>query len=69
MWKLRQTWNEVFPIKKMFALDVRVHSIDPAWPITSLPPGTLSEKAIKVKSFFFLKIKKNILILNMIKAY
>lgn len=53
MWKLRQTWSEVFPVKKMFALDVRVHSIDPAWPVMSLPPGTLSERAIKVTSSFF----------------
>lgn len=35
MFKLRQTWNEVFPQKKLFALDVRVHAIDPAWPITA----------------------------------
>ncbi|XP_073991585.1 uncharacterized protein [Rhodnius prolixus] len=35
MFKLRQTWNEVFPQKKLLALDVRVHAIDPAWPITA----------------------------------
>lgn len=38
MFKLRQTWNEVFPAKKLYALDARVHSIDPAWPITAPPP-------------------------------
>uniref|UniRef100_A0A224X4V7 Pre-mRNA cleavage complex 2 protein Pcf11 n=1 Tax=Panstrongylus lignarius TaxID=156445 RepID=A0A224X4V7_9HEMI len=37
MFKLRQTWNDVFPPKKLFALDVRVHAIDPAWPITATP--------------------------------
>ncbi|CAG2053802.1 unnamed protein product [Timema podura] len=41
MFKLRQTWNEVFPPKKLYALDVRVSSIDPAWPITALPTGTI----------------------------
>ncbi|XP_014218936.1 uncharacterized protein LOC106647177 isoform X2 [Copidosoma floridanum] len=41
MWKVRTTWNEVFPAKKLYALDVRVQKIDPAWPITSkLPAGT-----------------------------
>ena len=38
MFKLRQTWNDVFPPKKLYAIDVRVHSIDPAWPITAPPP-------------------------------
>lgn len=38
MFKLRQTWNEVFPPKKLYAVDVRVSSIDPAWPITAVPP-------------------------------
>ncbi|XP_066998871.2 uncharacterized protein [Anabrus simplex] len=38
MFKLRQTWNEVFPAKKLYAMDVRVSSIDPAWPITAPVP-------------------------------
>ncbi|XP_011684445.1 PREDICTED: uncharacterized protein LOC105447883 isoform X2 [Wasmannia auropunctata] len=45
MWKLRQTWNDVFPPKKLFSLDVRVNSIDPAWPVTapsaSIPSGSI----------------------------
>lgn len=49
MFKLRQTWNEVFPAKKLYALDVRVQCIDPAWPITA-PPPTLS---IHVNPRFF----------------
>ncbi|XP_063228408.1 serine/arginine repetitive matrix protein 2-like isoform X2 [Bacillus rossius redtenbacheri] len=36
MFKLRMTWNEVFPAKKLYALDVRVSSMDPAWPV--MPP-------------------------------
>ncbi|XP_046395554.1 uncharacterized protein LOC124162898 isoform X2 [Ischnura elegans] len=38
MFKLRQTWNEVFPLKKLYAVDVRVNSMDPAWPITAPTP-------------------------------
>jgi len=41
MFKLRQTWSDVFPPKKLYALDVRVQSIDPAWPITAPPPSSI----------------------------
>ncbi|XP_020280817.1 uncharacterized protein LOC109853274 isoform X2 [Pseudomyrmex gracilis] len=51
MWKLRQTWNDVFPPKKLFSLDVRVQSIDPAWPITA-PPTTMSSGSIHVNPRF-----------------
>ncbi|KAA0720086.1 Pre-mRNA cleavage complex 2 protein [Triplophysa tibetana] len=39
LFKLRSTWEEIFPLKKLFALDVRVNSVDPAWPIKPLPPN------------------------------
>ncbi|KAJ8405888.1 hypothetical protein AAFF_G00313250 [Aldrovandia affinis] len=39
LFKLRSTWDEIFPLKKLYALDVRVNSVDPAWPITRLPPN------------------------------
>lgn len=39
LFKLRSTWEEIFPLKKLFALDVRVNSVDPAWPIKQLPPN------------------------------
>uniref|UniRef100_A0A8C6WUS9 Pre-mRNA cleavage complex 2 protein Pcf11 n=1 Tax=Neogobius melanostomus TaxID=47308 RepID=A0A8C6WUS9_9GOBI len=39
LFKLRSTWDEVFPAKKLYALDVRVSSVDPAWPIKPLPPA------------------------------
>ncbi|KAI4877910.1 hypothetical protein NFI96_017407 [Prochilodus magdalenae] len=39
LFKLRSTWDEIFPLKKLFALDVRVNSVDPAWPIKPLPPN------------------------------
>nr|XP_020479955.1 pre-mRNA cleavage complex 2 protein Pcf11 [Monopterus albus] len=37
LFKLRSTWDDVFPLKKLYALDVRVNSLDPAWPIKPLP--------------------------------
>uniref|UniRef100_A0A8C9R3S9 Pre-mRNA cleavage complex 2 protein Pcf11 n=1 Tax=Scleropages formosus TaxID=113540 RepID=A0A8C9R3S9_SCLFO len=39
LFKLRSTWDEIFPLKKLYALDVRVNSIDPAWPVKPLPPN------------------------------
>ncbi|XP_029923941.1 pre-mRNA cleavage complex 2 protein Pcf11 [Myripristis murdjan] len=38
LFKLRSTWDDVFPLKKLYALDVRVNNLDPAWPIKPLPP-------------------------------
>ncbi|KYN37984.1 Pre-mRNA cleavage complex 2 protein Pcf11 [Trachymyrmex septentrionalis] len=51
MWKLRQTWNDVFPPNKLFSLDVRVQSIDPAWPITA-PPTSIPSGSIHVNPRF-----------------
>ncbi|KAM4701636.1 pre-mRNA cleavage complex 2 protein Pcf11 [Discoglossus pictus] len=39
LYKLRSTWDEIFPSKKLYALDVRVNTIDPAWPVKPLPPN------------------------------
>lgn len=35
MFKLRQTWNDVLPKAKLYAMDVQIRQIDPAWPITT----------------------------------
>lgn len=35
MFNLRQTWNEVFPQTKLYALDVKVNVMDGNWPITA----------------------------------
>lgn len=35
MFNLRQTWNEIFPAPKLYALDVKVNMIDTNWPITA----------------------------------
>ncbi|CAG9826753.1 unnamed protein product [Diabrotica balteata] len=39
MFKLRQTWNEVFPQMKLYAIDVQISLLDPAWPVTAKPPS------------------------------
>ncbi|KAM6986999.1 pre-mRNA cleavage complex 2 protein Pcf11 [Aplochiton taeniatus] len=38
LFKLRSTWDEIFPLKKLYALDLKVNSCDPAWPVKPLPP-------------------------------
>lgn len=35
MFSLRQTWNDVFTQPKLYALDLKVNGVDPAWPITA----------------------------------
>ena len=52
MWKLRQTWNTVFPEKKLYALDIRVKSIDPAWPLNTVPTSNVSSNSIYVNPRF-----------------
>ncbi|CAH2263858.1 jg21590 [Pararge aegeria aegeria] len=37
MFKLRETWHDVFPSTKLYQLDVKVNLIDPAWPIQVQP--------------------------------
>ncbi|CAH1974031.1 unnamed protein product [Acanthoscelides obtectus] len=39
MFKLRQTWNDVFPQMKLYAIDVQISLLDPAWPVTAKPPS------------------------------
>ncbi|XP_045478783.1 uncharacterized protein LOC123683864 isoform X2 [Harmonia axyridis] len=39
MFKLRQTWNEVFSPKKLYAIDVQIRVLDPAWPVTAPVPN------------------------------
>lgn len=35
MFPLRQTWNDVFPQAKLYALDIKTNALDPGWPITA----------------------------------
>lgn len=37
MFKLRETWHDVFPATKLYQMDVKVNLIDPAWPIQAQP--------------------------------
>lgn len=62
MWKLRQTWNEIFPPNKLSDLDVQVHSIDPAWPISSSSSSAQSKSIIHVNPKFLSMVKINSLI-------
>ncbi|KAM5126894.1 pre-mRNA cleavage complex 2 protein Pcf11 [Mantella aurantiaca] len=39
LYKLRSTWDDIFTSKKLYALDVRVNQVDPAWPVKPLPPN------------------------------
>ncbi len=40
MYKLRTTWNDkVFPKSKLYALDLAIRKIDPAWPLTAPSPN------------------------------
>jgi len=38
LYKLRNTWNVIFPPRKLYELDRKVKTLDPAWPITARPP-------------------------------
>lgn len=54
LYKLRQTWNDLFPSHKLYALDVKVKRIDPAWPITAQLNASSSN--IHVNPKFLIKV-------------
>jgi len=37
LYKLRSTWDNYFPLKRLFALDNTIHGLDPNWPVKPLP--------------------------------
>ncbi|XP_013794587.1 pre-mRNA cleavage complex 2 protein Pcf11-like [Limulus polyphemus] len=41
LFKLRQTWSDILPNKKLYAIDVRIKQLDPAWPITAQPEPSI----------------------------
>lgn len=57
MYALRQTWNDVFPQKKLYTLDVKVNYIDPGWPITAKLSHSNKSPAIHVNPNFLIKNK------------
>ncbi|CAN8006400.1 unnamed protein product [Ixodes hexagonus] len=56
LFKLRQTWAEIFPNKKLYGLDTRVRSLDPAWPIMAKEPQQTTTIHVNPK---FLEAKAN----------
>jgi len=56
MFNLRQTWNEVFPQTKLYALDVKVNVLDNNWPITA----KIVPKSVHLNPNFLLKGKSAI---------
>ncbi|KAK3872375.1 hypothetical protein Pcinc_022590 [Petrolisthes cinctipes] len=40
LYELRTTWNEVFPKSRLYGLDVKVQTLDPAWPLPSVTLST-----------------------------
>ena len=48
LYKLRQTWNSIFPARKLYAIDHRIKSkLDPAWPITAPKPDQSGPNSTK----------------------
>ncbi|KAJ8667667.1 hypothetical protein QAD02_009330 [Eretmocerus hayati] len=45
MWKLRDTWNDIFSPNMLHRLDVQVNSIDPGWPISKAPVELTAPKS------------------------
>ena len=42
LYKLRQTWPQYFPNRKLAAIDLHVKALDPNWPVTAVdkdPPS------------------------------
>ncbi|KRY78888.1 Polyadenylation and cleavage factor -like protein 11, partial [Trichinella pseudospiralis] len=33
LYRLRTTWPNIFPASKLYGIDIKVHEIDPAWPL------------------------------------
>ena len=51
LYKLRQTWSTIFPVRKLYAVDTRIKSkLDPAWPITAKPKPEANHVKPEVKS-------------------
>ena len=51
LYKLRQTWSSIFPARKLYAIDHRIHNkLDPAWPITAPKPDATQSGSNSTKT-------------------
>ncbi|KRZ93319.1 Pre-mRNA cleavage complex 2 protein Pcf11 [Trichinella sp. T8] len=46
LYRLRTTWPNIFPASKLYGIDIKVHEIDPAWPLQN--PNQLKASAANV---------------------
>lgn len=56
MFKLRQTWVGVFDENTLYLLDLRIHAIDPAWPVTAKRNSSLTTGSIHLNPKFFVSL-------------
>ncbi|XP_003743974.1 pre-mRNA cleavage complex 2 protein Pcf11 [Galendromus occidentalis] len=47
LFKLRQTWKDIFTERKLYALDVNTQAVDPNWPVCAAAPIHLNPKFFK----------------------
>ncbi|OQR67999.1 hypothetical protein BIW11_02094 [Tropilaelaps mercedesae] len=47
LFKLRQTWKEIFPERKLYALDLNTQAVDPNWPVCAAAPIHVNPKFFK----------------------
>ncbi|XP_022650522.1 pre-mRNA cleavage complex 2 protein Pcf11-like isoform X2 [Varroa destructor] len=47
LFKLRQTWKDIFPERKLYALDLNTQAVDPNWPVCAAAPIHVNPKFFK----------------------
>jgi hypothetical protein len=50
MYKLRQTWNDIFSSYILYDIDISIKHIDPAWPITADTSSSPASNPISITS-------------------
>jgi len=48
MFKLRSTWDNYFPLKKLFSLDTSIKELDQNWPVKPLPANLQDNAATNI---------------------
>jgi len=54
MFRLRQTWNDIFPLNKLQTIDRSIHQLDSGWP---LPAGS-SSSTIHLNPLFLSRVSQ-----------